>query len=117
MSGSRSRAGVHLVSYARTQDTPANDLAEAFALMLAHARAGLAWQDEALCAEVDPELWFPEKGASTREAKRTCMACEVRSECLEYALDNKINHGVWGGKSDRERNAILRKRERETRAA
>ena len=44
------------------------------------------WQERALCAQTDPEAFFPEKGGSTREAKRICLGCEVRSECLEYAL-------------------------------
>jgi WhiB family redox-sensing transcriptional regulator len=109
MSGSRSRTGVHLVSYPRTRDTAAASLAEAFALMMARAREDLAWQDRALCAEVDPELWFPEKGGSTREAKRVCRSCEVRAECLEYALSSSIRHGVYGGKSDRERQHLERK--------
>ena len=45
-----------------------------------------SWQDRALCAQTDPEAFFPEKGGSTREAKRVCRSCEVRAECLEYAL-------------------------------
>ncbi len=45
----------------------------------------LGWQDQALCAQTDPEAFFPEKGGSTREAKRVCRSCEVRAECLEYA--------------------------------
>ncbi|MGH3813281.1 MAG: WhiB family transcriptional regulator, partial [Pseudonocardiaceae bacterium] len=44
------------------------------------------WQERALCAQTDPEAFFPEKGGSTREAKRICAGCEVRAECLEYAL-------------------------------
>ena len=46
----------------------------------------LEWQERALCAQTDPEAFFPEKGGSTREAKRICQSCEVRDECLEYAL-------------------------------
>ena len=57
----------------------------------------LTWQDKALCAETDPEAFFPEKGGSTREAKRTCRACEVRAECLEVALVNDERFGIWGG--------------------
>ena len=45
------------------------------------------WQDRALCAQTDPEAFFPEKGGSTREAKKVCLGCDVRAECLEYALD------------------------------
>ena len=47
------------------------------------------WQDQALCAQTDPEAFFPEKGGSTREAKRICKACAVRDECLEYALEHR----------------------------
>ena len=108
MSGSRSRTGVHLVTYSRAQDTPANDLAEAFALMLARAREDLAWQDKALCPETDPEAFFPEKGGATRDAKRVCRACEVRAECLQYALDHDERFGVWGGLSERERRRLQR---------
>src|SRR3712207_9119590 len=49
-----------------------------------------SWQERALCAETDPEAFFPEKGGSTREAKKICTGCEVKAECLEYALANEI---------------------------
>lgn len=61
------------------------------------------WTLDALCAQVDPELWFPDKGGSTGDAKRICMECPVRAECLQYALDHEEIHGVWGAKSYRER--------------
>ena len=66
------------------------------------------WQDRALCAQTDPEAFFPEKGGSTREAKRVCRSCEVRAECLEYALENDERFGIWGGLSERERRRIKR---------
>ena len=66
----------------------------------------LAWQERALCAQTDPEAFFPEKGGSTREAKRVCMACEVRAECLEYALAHDERFGIWGGLSERERRRV-----------
>src|SRR4051795_5944229 len=47
-----------------------------------------SWQEQALCAETDPEAFFPEKGGSTREAKKICTGCEVKAQCLEYALAN-----------------------------
>ena len=68
----------------------------------------LGWQDQALCAQTDPEAFFPEKGGSTREAKRVCRSCEVRAECLEYALENDERFGIWGGLSERERRRIKR---------
>jgi len=68
----------------------------------------LAWQGKALCAQTDPEAFFPEKGGSTREAKRVCAKCEVRSECLEYALNNDERFGIWGGMSERDRRRLRR---------
>ena len=68
----------------------------------------LAWQADALCAQTDPEAFFPEKGGSTREAKRICDGCEVRSQCLEYALANDERFGIWGGLSERERRKLRR---------
>lgn len=66
------------------------------------------WQERALCAQTDPEAFFPEKGGSTREAKRICQGCEVRDECLEYALANDERFGIWGGLSERERRRLKR---------
>jgi WhiB family redox-sensing transcriptional regulator len=66
------------------------------------------WQERALCAETDPEAFFPEKGGSTREAKKICTGCEVRSDCLEYALGNDERFGIWGGLSERERRRLRR---------
>ena len=84
--------------------------------MLAGGQAGdsgddtlLAWQDQALCAQTDPEAFFPEKGGSTREAKRICVGCEVKQECLEYALMQDERFGIWGGLSERERRRLKRK--------
>ena len=57
------------------------------------------WQDRARCAEVDPDLHFPDKGGSSAPAKRVCFACEVRGECLAYALEHGEQHGIWGGLS------------------
>ena len=69
----------------------------------------LAWQDQALCAQTDPEAFFPEKGGSTREAKKICTGCEVKAECLEYALANDERFGIWGGLSERERRRVRRR--------
>ena len=66
----------------------------------------LAWQERALCAQTDPEAFFPEKGGSTREAKRVCTGCTVRVECLESALANDERFGIWGGLSERERRRL-----------
>lgn len=69
----------------------------------------LGWQERALCAQTDPEAFFPEKGGSTREAKRVCTGCEVRAECLEYALANDERFGIWGGLSERERRKLKKR--------
>ncbi|CCG04947.1 Transcription factor WhiB [Blastococcus saxobsidens DD2] len=68
-----------------------------------------SWQERALCAETDPEAFFPEKGGSTREAKKICTGCEVKAECLEYALANDERFGIWGGLSERERRRLRRR--------
>ena len=69
-----------------------------------------SWQDFANCLGVDPDLFFPERGASTREAKEVCRGCVVRDDCLEYALANGEKFGIWGGLSERERRRIRRQR-------
>jgi len=68
------------------------------------------WHDRANCLGVDPDLFFPERGASTREAKEVCRGCEVRHDCLEFALQNGEKFGIWGGLSERERRRIRRQR-------
>ncbi len=70
----------------------------------------LSWQSDALCAQTDPEAFFPEKGGSTRDAKRICTGCVVRGQCLEYALENDERFGIWGGLSERERRKLRRGR-------
>ena len=72
----------------------------------AAAPEDLTWRDDALCAQTDPELFFPEKGGSTRLPKRVCRSCTVRAECLDYALDQGIREGIWGGLSERERRPL-----------
>jgi WhiB family redox-sensing transcriptional regulator len=73
---------------------------------LVSAAEGSSWQDDALCAQTDPELFFPEKGGTTAPAKRVCRACPVRPECLEWALDADERFGVLGGLSPRERRRL-----------
>jgi WhiB family redox-sensing transcriptional regulator len=70
---------------------------------------GEDWQERALCAQTDPEAFFPEKGGSTRAAKHTCFGCPVKNECLEYALARDERFGIWGGLSERERRALKRR--------
>jgi WhiB family redox-sensing transcriptional regulator len=66
----------------------------------------IEWQDRALCASEDPDAFFPEKGGSVQAAKRVCLQCTVRVECLEYALTHDKRFGVWGGLSERERRRL-----------
>lgn len=70
----------------------------------------LPWMQEAACAQVGGDLWFPEKGGSTADAKRVCFSCSVSAECLEYALATKDRFGVYGGLSERERRKLLKER-------
>ena len=66
------------------------------------------WRLQALCAQTDPEAFFPEKGGSTRDAKRICVGCPVKGDCLDYALDRDERFGIWGGLSERERRRLRR---------
>lgn len=77
------------------------------------ARPELDWQDQALCAEVDPEIFFPEKGGNPRIAKAVCRACHVRAECLNYALEHDERFGIYGGLSERERRRLKREQRQE----
>ena len=69
----------------------------------------LAWQRDALCSQTDPEAFFPEKGGSTRDAKRICSGCDVQKQCLDYALANDERFGIWGGLSERERRKLKKR--------
>ena len=84
-------------------------------LLYGHQERG--WQAQANCMGVDPDLFFPERGASTREAKEVCRGCVVREDCLEYALANGEKFGIWGGMSERERRRLRRARAMQRRAA
>lgn len=67
------------------------------------------WQEGAACKEADPDLFFPERGSPGDSAKRVCVNCEVRLECLEYALANGERYGIWGGLTERERTRLRRR--------
>jgi WhiB family transcriptional regulator, redox-sensing transcriptional regulator len=84
-------------------------MVEDFLPLLAGVEAETSWQERALCAQTDPEAFFPEKGGSTREAKKVCLSCDVRAECLEYALAHDERFGIWGGMSERERRRLKRR--------
>lgn len=72
--------------------------------------SSLDWQESANCINKDPDIFFPERGASTKEAKAICKECDVREECLEYAFKNGERRGIWGGTSERERRQIRKQR-------
>ncbi len=71
----------------------------------------LAWHDRANCKGANADLFFPERGASTRTAKAICRECPVRAECLEFALRSGEKFGIWGGLSERERRRVRRERQ------
>ena len=64
------------------------------------------WVNDAACARTDPEAFFPEKGETTKDAKKVCGGCRVIAECLKYALTNGERYGVFGGLSERERRRL-----------
>lgn len=71
------------------------------------------WMAQGLCANLPPSTFFPSDGAGVEVARRICATCPVRAECLEHALAERIDHGVWGGCSERERRRILKRRRAE----
>jgi len=75
------------------------------------------WMAEGNCRSESPSLFFPSDGVGVDAARRICETCPVKSPCLEYALRNRIDHGVWGGASERERRRIARRRRLERAAA
>ena len=75
----------------------------------------LGWQDYANCRGADADLFFPERGASTRKAKGICAACQVQVDCLEFAVTKSEKFGIWGGLSERERRKIRKQRALESR--
>ena len=68
------------------------------------------WKLRGACRGLDADIFFPDRGASTRLAKTVCRRCEVQEECLEYAVNNREKFGIWGGLSERERRAIRKQR-------
>ncbi|MET0979738.1 MAG: WhiB family transcriptional regulator [Candidatus Saccharimonadales bacterium] len=68
------------------------------------------WQLDARCGQskVDADAFFPERGGSVRDAKKICGQCDVQAQCLEYALTNNVQFGVWGGTTEAERRRMRR---------
>lgn len=79
-------------------------------LQVADTEADLAWKKQANCLGIDPELFYPERGVSSSNAKSVCKGCVVKEECLEFALRNGEKFGIWGGMSERERRILRRER-------
>lgn len=69
-----------------------------------------SWMAVGRCADEPPERFFPSDGVGVDKARKICATCPVQEPCLEYALANRIEHGVWGGCSERERRRILKRR-------
>ncbi|MDE0232601.1 MAG: WhiB family transcriptional regulator [bacterium] len=86
-------------------------------LIDAMANDQLGWQNYANCLGADTDLFFPERGSSTRKAKAICGECQVKLECLDFALDNGERFGIWGGLSERERRRVRHERSRRTAVA
>jgi WhiB family redox-sensing transcriptional regulator len=74
--------------------------------LAAPARFAARWRELAACRGADLNLFFPERGESAGPARRVCAACPVREPCLDYAITNRISHGIWGGLTERERRAL-----------
>ena len=75
------------------------------------------WTAEGRCRGMDPQVFFPSDGLGVQAATAICRDCPVREPCLEYALVNRIQHGVFGGESERSRERILRRRRQRAAAA
>jgi len=69
------------------------------------------WQDKAACLDADPKLFFPSKGETVAFAQNYCEVCPVRLSCLIFAIENHIDHGIWGGHSERSRRKIKKRGE------
>jgi WhiB family redox-sensing transcriptional regulator len=68
------------------------------------------WMAAGNCRNYPPDVFFPSDGVGVDRARKICATCNVAVKCLEYALEHRIEHGVWGGCSERERRRILKRR-------
>jgi WhiB family redox-sensing transcriptional regulator len=71
-----------------------------------------SWMAYARCRDVPPRVFFPRDGVGVAVAQQYCAVCPVAGHCLDYALENHIEHGVWGGASERKRRRLTRYRRR-----
>ena len=101
----------------KTKQATASNRGESEAQMELNEAFGLAdrrmnWMEDARCASPNKINWFPGAGRpwvqETVDAKQFCAKCDVRIQCLTFAMNNKINHGIWGGKLPRERRQMSR---------
>jgi WhiB family redox-sensing transcriptional regulator len=74
--------------------------------LAAPARFAARWRQQAACRGTDLDVFFPERGETAAPARLVCAACPVCQPCLEYALSNRITHGIWGGLTERERRPL-----------
>ena len=77
----------------------------------------LDWMRDGNCRHYPPSAFFPSDGVGVDAARKICADCPVKAPCLEYALAERIDHGVWGGCSERERRRILKRRRQDAAAA
>ena len=79
---------------------------------MTHEIATNYWMADGKCADLNPSLFFPSDGTGVEVAKKICSTCDMKIPCLEYALRNRADHGVWGGASERQRRRILKARKK-----
>ncbi|HUY87082.1 MAG TPA: WhiB family transcriptional regulator [Acidimicrobiales bacterium] len=79
-------------------------------LITRDSASNTSWMSRGSCVDKPPSLFFPSDGVGVEVARKICESCQVREKCLDYALANRIDHGVWGGTSERQRRRILRSR-------
>lgn len=92
---------------ARISTAPSKDEMTALVQALKSHVHDRLWRDQAVCAQTDPEAFFPEKGASNDAAMSVCRLCPVRIDCLSYAIGtDAAEHGIWGGTTARHRTVI-----------
>ena len=105
-------AGIHRTAGAQVGRRQATDRADRIAGMQPPP-----WTEHAHCRGMDPSIFFPSDGIGVQEAVAVCAGCPVRDACLDYALENRIQHGVFGGHSERSRDRLLRERRRAARTS
>lgn len=95
-----------------TPSDHSDHIAQLLAQVIDINTSGNDWRDDAVCAQADPEAFFPEKASSSSSApaKQLCGTCPVRADCLAYALVRNERFGIWGGFTERERRTLARHR-------